>query len=353
VYPALAVVSALAESAEVLWIGSEGGMEATLVKRTGIAFEAVPAGGVHGVGVRRLLPNLFRLARGLEVAKRVIRRFKPDVLFFTGGFLGVPVALAGWNLPKVVYVPDIEPALALRLISRRADVISVTAQASCEHYTKGENVVVSGYPTRPELEAIGKEEACKRLGLDSGRPIVLVFGGSRGARSINEALWGCLSDLLVKTQVVHITGELDWLRVADILPELPPLQATDYHAYKYMHEDMASALVAADLVVSRAGAATLGEYPLLGLPSVLVPYPHAWRYQKVNASYLVDHGAAVQIADDDLTSELSPTVLGLLGDPERMQAMASAARKLTMPGAARTIAAEIEKLAVGGGGAHG
>ena len=328
----------------MLWVGGEGGMEASLVRRTGIAFEAIPAAGVHGVGLRALPGNLWRLARGVTAARRVIRRFGPDALFFTGGYVGVPVALAGRRLPKVVYVPDIEPGLALKLLSRTADVVAVTADDSRGRYPQRKNVVVTGYPTRPELQAVGQAAARHALGLEMGRPVVLVFGGSRGARSINRALWARLPQILEETQVVHITGELDWPETAPVQAALPAGLARGYHPHAYLHDEMAAALESADLAVSRAGASTMGEFPLFGLPAVLVPYPHAWQYQKVNAEYLVRCGAAVRVNDEDLGEQLAPTVLALLENRSRLEAMAAAARRLAKPQAAMAIAAEIERL---------
>jgi undecaprenyldiphospho-muramoylpentapeptide beta-N-acetylglucosaminyltransferase len=345
VYPALAVVGALGKRAEVLWAGSERGIETSLVERAGYAFKSVPAAGVHGVGLRNLPGNLWQLLRGVHRARKVIDQFQPDVLFFTGGFVGIPIALAGWRLPKLIFVPDIEPALALRLIGRLADVVAVTTEASKSHYPSDRHVVVTGYPTRSELQDVTRDESRASLNLSTERPVVLVFGGSRGARSINQTLWGCLTSLLEKVQVVHITGELDWPQVEEVQESLPQHLARDYHPYAYLHDEMVFALAAADLVVSRAGAATLGEYTLLGLPAVLVPYPHAWRYQKLNAEYLVSRGAAVQIRDEDLAHELLPTVVKLIEDPDRLSAMAAAARGLAVADAAEKIASEISRLA--------
>jgi UDP-N-acetylglucosamine--N-acetylmuramyl-(pentapeptide) pyrophosphoryl-undecaprenol N-acetylglucosamine transferase len=203
---------------------------------------------------------------------------------------------------------------------------------------------VTGYPTRREFNDLEWGTARRRLNLSHERSVVLVFGGSRGARSINQALWGCLERLLEKVQVVHITGELDWSQVGEVQKNLPQHIAADYHPYAYLHEEMGDALVSADLVVSRAGAAILGEFPCFGLPSIVVPYPHAWRYQQTNASYLVKHGAAVQIADKELGEKLLPTIEDLLADPQRMEAMATAARALFRPQAANAIASEIEGL---------
>jgi len=345
VYPALAIVAALRAHAEVLWVGGMGGMEASLVQREGIAFTAVPAAGVHGVGPRQLPGNLLRLARGVPAARRVITRFRPDVLLFTGGYVGVPVALAAARRPKVVYVPDLEPGLALKFVSRGAAAVCVTAEAGRAFYPARQRVVVTGYPTRPGLGQADKPQARLRLGLLADVPVVLVFGGSRGARSINQALWACLEDVLGSAQVVHVTGELDWPRVAAIRERLGGTLGRRYRPYAYLHEEMGLALAAADLAVARAGASTLGELPLFGLPAALVPYPYAWRYQQLNAEHMARQGAAVVLDDSKLGEQLLPSVRSLLADTLRLGTMAEAARRLARPGAAQAIAAEIEKSA--------
>ncbi len=344
-YPALAVVDALGEGAEVLWVGGEGGMEADLVRRHGLRLEMIPAAGLHGVGAAALPGNLWRLARGLPAARRTVRAFRPDVLLFTGGYVGVPVALAARGLPKLAFVPDIEPGLALRFISRSAQVVAVTTEESRRYYPASKHVVVSGYPVRRLLRESSPAEARQTLSLSAGLPVLLVFGGSRGARALNEVLWENLPALLPRTQVVHLTGALDYPRVADQRDALPLAIADRYRAFPYLHEHMGAALRAADLVVSRAGASTLGEYPALGLASVLVPYPHAWRYQDVNAAYLEARGAAVRVPEEALRTDFLPTVLNLLADPARREAMAIAARQLDRPQASQVIAAELRRLA--------
>lgn len=344
VYPALAVVEALDKDIDVLWVGGIGGMEADLVTRAGLRFEAIPAAGLHGVGLRTPA-NLVRLMKGIFAARKIIRSYRPDVVFFTGGYVGFPVAAAGWRIPGMAYVPDIEPGLALKWISRVVDRIAVTTSDSIEYFKAPDRVVTTGYPVRRDLQ-VDRQEAREILNLVDSKPVLLVFGGSRGARSINEALWKSLPQLLDAAQVVHITGSLDWPRVPEILEKIP--DNSGYHVYPYLHEEMPAALSAADLVVSRAGASILGEFTLLGLPSVLVPYPHAWRYQKTNAGYLVEHGAAVQLDDERLQEELVDTVLGLLNDDERLGAMSESAAALRKPQAARAIAQELRVLAEGG-----
>ncbi len=329
----------------MLWVGSLGGMAADLVNRVGVPFKAIPAAGIHGVNLRMLPGNLVQLVRGFLAARKVLADFRPHVLFFTGGYVAVPVALAGHRVPTVVYVPDIEPGLALKLVSRFADRIALTLEASRSFFPQPDRAAVTGYPTRPALASWDAARGRAFFELDPALPTLLVFGGSKGARSINQALLPALPDLLADIQVLHISGQLDWPLVQSAQQTLASDHAARYRAFPYLHEEMGAALAAADLAVSRAGASVLGELPLFGLPAVLVPYPYAWRYQQVNAKALADRGAAVILADADLPGELVNIVRDLLWDQPRLQAMQSAMHALARPQAAKDIAGLIRAVA--------
>lgn len=345
VYPAIAVHSALAAKVpdmDALWVGGKGGMEESLVKRQGISFQSIPAAGVHGVSPVNMPRNLLLLGRGFFAARRIINEFMPDVIFFTGGYVAVPVALAGGSIPTLLYVPDIEPGLALKSLTRFADVIAVTTEQSQKFFTK--KVLETGYPLRADLTLWERQMATRHLGISSEKPVLLVFGGSKGARSINFAVMNNLRDLLQKFEIVHIVGETDWPTIRNSREQLPVDLAIRYHALPYLHE-MGAAYAAADLVVSRAGASALGEYPVFGLPAVLVPYPHAWRYQKVNAEYLAYRGAAVILEDHRLNSELVVTLNVLLENQNKMKSMRAAMFELSHPRAAEKIASALIQLA--------
>jgi UDP-N-acetylglucosamine--N-acetylmuramyl-(pentapeptide) pyrophosphoryl-undecaprenol N-acetylglucosamine transferase len=153
-----------------------------------------------------------------------------------------------------------------------------------------------------------------------------------------------LRALLAKFEIVHLSGELDWPLVKHNREQLPMELAARYHALPYLH-DMGAALAAADLVLSRAGASCLGEYPLFGLPAILVPYPYAWRYQKVNADYLTGRGAAIILEDGALKNELLETLSVLLENPNKLKAMRAAMFELSHPRAAEKIASKLLELA--------
>jgi UDP-N-acetylglucosamine--N-acetylmuramyl-(pentapeptide) pyrophosphoryl-undecaprenol N-acetylglucosamine transferase len=344
--------SAVKQELLTLWVGGVDGMEADLVKRAGVAFRAIPAAGVHGVGLQALPGNLWRLSRGYLEASRVLREFRPQVLLFTGGYVAVPLALAarfglraGKRPRSLVYMPDIEPGLALKTLLRFADQVAVTTEASRAFIPGRAKVTVSGYPVRSDLKPMSKAQGRSMLKLQSDLPTLLVLGGSKGARTINRALMAVLPQLLAEMQVVHISGQLDWAEVSANRQKLTTGQSERYLHSPYLHEEMAAALAAADLVVSRAGASTLGEYPLFGLPAVLVPYPYAWRYQRTNADYLVEREAAVLLKDEELSQRLLPVVQEIMHADDRRKHMGQAMLSLAQPEAAGKIAEIVRDLA--------
>jgi UDP-N-acetylglucosamine--N-acetylmuramyl-(pentapeptide) pyrophosphoryl-undecaprenol N-acetylglucosamine transferase len=352
VYPAIAVLQALSEhkpswkdDGEILWIGGEDGMEGEILSRQDIEYETIPAAGLHGVGIGNLPGNLIQLIRGYLKAGRILRNYRPDAMFFTGGYLAVPVAYAGRSVPSLVFIPDIEPGLAIRTIANLSSRIAVSVSQTQDHIPAGKQVIETGYPVRADLLKWTRNQALEILNLDPGLPTLLVFGGSSGARSINRALGLILPILLREMQIVHISGKLDWEEMAAIQGRLPQKEQDNYRLYPFLHEEMGAALRIADLVVSRSGASILGEYPAFGLPAILVPYPHAWQYQKTNAKYLADRGAAVIIQDEALDDELVKNIQSLMRDQEALLMMGSAMKRIAKPNAAVAIAELLLTLA--------
>ncbi len=338
VYPAIAVLQALKGRAdEVLWLGSRSGMEETLLKQYDLTFEAVSAAGVHGISLRSLPGNVNLLLHGLREANAIIKRFKPQALFLTGGYLGVPVAFAGRKIPSVVFIPDIEPGLALKSILRFAKSVAVSTKESL-HYLKGKQVQVTGYPIRSEMKTWDRKTGRNYFTIPEKERVLLVFGGSKGALSINQALFASLGSLLQDMHVIHISGRDHWSDTQAVQNALDAAMLRKYHAFPFLHDEMGAAFAAADLVVCRAGASTLGELPFFGAPAILVPYPYAWRYQQQNAEYLQKNGGAVILADAELNNQFESKVRGLINNSEQLAEMRNAMRVLSEPNAALKIA---------------
>ena len=366
-YPALAVVEelraagtshipleragaeGLAGLEAVLYVGTAGGLEADIAAKAGVPFRAIRAAGLHGFSLARKLANGFEMLTGTVQSRRILGLFQPDVVLATGGYASAPVVMAAWLLscPVLIYLPDIVPGLAVRFLSRFARCVAVSFDSTVKYFPPGK-ALTTGYPARPVLYKVQKGEARQRLGLSPKEKTLLVFGGSRGAHSINVAVHEGLEDLLDLAQVIHITGEADadWLRKRQ--EGLPTDYARRYRCHVYLHEEMADALGAADLAVARAGAATMGEFAAVGLPSILVPYPHAGRHQEANADFMVACGAARKLSDDELAHAALPvSVAQLLGDEATLRCMSESAKRLARPDAARAIAQQLARLSGG------
>jgi UDP-N-acetylglucosamine--N-acetylmuramyl-(pentapeptide) pyrophosphoryl-undecaprenol N-acetylglucosamine transferase len=354
VYPGLAVAQALVDRytrrngcsvPEITYVGSVGGIEERLATEAGLRFVGVSAGGIHGVGLGGGGANLLKVLRGWASAYRLGLRYRPTVLFVTGGYASVPVALAAWSLrvPILVYLPDLSPGYAVRFVSLLAKRVAVTAEES-RHYFPKRKTVVTGYPVRSGFRNVSRDEARTRMGFTGDEPVVMAFGGSRGAHSINVAVLENLQSILGLARLIHITGELDWHSVCERRKLLTQDLAARYYAVSYLDGEMAQAYASADLVVCRAGASTLGELPFFGLPAVLVPYPHVWEYQLRNAEWLVEHEAAIRVDDHSLLDLLVPTLARLLGEPDLLGSMAAKMRGLARPDAAGRLASELAEL---------
>ncbi|RMG96687.1 MAG: undecaprenyldiphospho-muramoylpentapeptide beta-N-acetylglucosaminyltransferase [Chloroflexi bacterium] len=353
IYPALAAVTALEKQGvnrdHVLWIGTQGEMEEDLVPRAQIRLETIRGGAIVGVPPHVMAWNGIKLGVSVGKAWQIIGRFRPDVMFMTGGYVAAPVSLASRlrQVPIVIYLPDVEPGSTIRFAMRFAHTVASTTEGS-RQFVPADKLVVTGYPVRPELRAalaLTKEEALAQFALTPKRPTLFVFGGSRGAWNINKALMAILPHLLEQLQVIHISGTLTWPQVsanAESLPE--PLRAY-YRPYPYLHEEMGAAFRAADLVVARAGASMLGECPAFGVPAILIPLAFAWRYQKVNADFLTERGAAIQLRDEELTEKLLPAIQSLMENSEKLAQMRAAMQSLDVPDAADRLAQVILNVA--------
>lgn len=356
VYPALAVVEELCGNSvwrtgreDIAWVGVAGNIEQEIIERAGLRFYAVASGALRGANPAQTVSSIARLLQGRRQALGYIREFAPQVVLATGGYVSAPLVLAARSVkvPVLILLPDMEPGMAVRYLARISQRVTVSFPEVARFFD-ADKVLVTGYPVRPMLFNITKYQAREQLKLHPEGLVLLVLGGSRGARSINNAVSAMLARTLPLAEVVHLCGREDYPTLQTARDAMPAAQQARYQLYPYLHAQMPAALAAADLVVARAGAATLAEFPAVGLPAILVPYPYAGKHQQLNAEYLARHGAGLVLADEALAEELAPTVLALLQDQERLQAMSKASRALAMPQAARDIGKALQALAEGG-----
>jgi UDP-N-acetylglucosamine--N-acetylmuramyl-(pentapeptide) pyrophosphoryl-undecaprenol N-acetylglucosamine transferase len=262
---------------------------------------------------------------------------KPDVVFAPGGYASVPVGVAARLLrkPLVVYLPDVTPGWAVRLLSRLATRMTTTSDRALDYLPKHKTTVV-GYPVRGDFWSLDRDAARDRMGLPRDANVVLVTGASLGARAINEAIVAALPEVLQRAHVVHLTGANDEAWANERRGTLEPSLRERYIVRGYT-DDMPAAMIAADLVVSRSGASTLGELPAAGTAAILVPGEYEGWSQAPNAEFLEAEGAAVMLRNAEL-GRLGATIVGLLDDDARRQRMSAAMRTLARPNAAHDLA---------------
>ncbi len=349
VYPCLAVASALRqrlasrdEPLSLLYLGIRGRVDEQLLAGEGIEFQPVRAGALRVRSPLRFAGGLVDLALGAWQARRLLRRFQPQAVFATGGYASAPVALAARSLrkPLLVYLPDVRPGWAVRMMARLANRVAVTAESSLP-YLPRRKAVVTGYPARSDFLTAEREEGRRRLDLEPSTRTLLVSGGSLGARALNIAVAEKLPSLLDLCQIIHLSGaaDFDWLKQRR--DDLPDELRSRHHLHAYLPE-MPWAMAAADLALMRAGASTLGELPLAGLPAVLVP--GAFSDQADNARHLAERGAAL-VFPDERVAEAVEAVKELLQDDARLKAMSEAMRALAQPDAADRIAGMLMEIA--------
>jgi UDP-N-acetylglucosamine--N-acetylmuramyl-(pentapeptide) pyrophosphoryl-undecaprenol N-acetylglucosamine transferase len=346
IYPALAVASSLRarpDAAELSWLGGHRGLEASLVPAAGIPLRRLALRSLRTVdlGPHAVLDPL-RLGASVPQAAAYLASERPDAIFTTGGYVAVPVLLAAapLGIPVVLWDGNVVPGRAVRATARLADVLAVSFDATCEALASaapGRPCYVTGTPIRDTRE-VDREAARARLGLPPGLRVLLVFGGSQTVRRFNGAVAAALPRLVERVAVIHVTGE-DGYPAALVGRDALPADLRDrYRPHPFLRDDMLAALAAADLVVGRGGSSTLAEVTALGLPIVVVPYPHAAGHQRANARQLVEAGAARLVEDEDFDAEALLEAAALLDDPAAHVAMAAAARELGRPGAADAVA---------------
>ena len=348
-YPGVAVaMEARKEDIEVLFIGTEKGIEARVLQREGFNLRTIKAGRLKGMGMAEKVRTLAGIPGGIFQAAGIIREFGPQAVIGVGGYASFPAVAAARlaGIPVVIQEQNAYPGLTNRILGKIADAVAIGFEEAKSFFPKGRSVF-TGNPIRGGMLAVDKGAALEAWGLKPGMFTVLVFGGSGGAHRINKGMTDAiatLGGLEENIQFIHQTGGNDLQMVEDAYAGSGFTARVSPFIY-----DMAGAYACADLVVCRSGALTLAELTALGKPSLLVPYPHAANnHQEANARALEKSGAAKVIVDSEATGErLAAEIKVLMDDRDTLAVMSGMCRALGKPGAAVEVLKLVKSLMKG------
>lgn len=348
IYPALALINEIKKhdpNVEFLYIGTENGLENNIVKRAGIPFKAIEITGFKRKISFDNVKTITRFLRGVSISKKYLKDFKPDVVIGTGGYVCGPVVYAAskLNIPTVIHEQNSLPGVTNKFLSRYVDKVAICFEDAKKYFPE-HKVILTGNPRASEVLGKDADKGRQSLGLKPQQKTVLIFGGSRGARAINDAVLQMIPTLAGKPyQVVYVTGEVHY---ENVMEEMNKLNDSSHVIIKPFIHNMPEVLSAVDLIVSRAGATSLAEITALGLPSILIPSPYVTaNHQEVNARSLSDQQAAILLKEQDLTGDtLSSTIDSILLNQIKLDEMSHASKKLGIPDAAKRLYEVMQKI---------
>lgn len=332
-------------------------MEARIVAASGIRFAAIKSGKFRrdqrtGISLISKLTNpstlglnakdMVRVGLGVVASLKIIRSFKPDVIFLKGGFVCLPVGFAArlLRVPYVIHESDVSPGLANRILSRWAERIAVGFPIKSYPSFEASRLEYVGNPIRAEILSAHRLEGLAAFGLDDKLPVILVTGGSQGAAEINDVVISALPELLESYQVIHQTGEGELARIKFELSRQGAVpHANRYHPYAFLMKEMPLALAAADVVIGRAGVGTISDSAALRKPTILIPNNQMAAHQMANARMLARMGAVRVIDNAKLTPErLVGEVRRILDNPQEAAMLSKAIGEFARPEAAKDLA---------------
>lgn len=351
VYPAIAIANRIKEQypdAEIIFVGTEKGIESEIVPKYGYELKTVTVQGFKRKIDFDNVKRVFKLFKGLEQSRKVVKKFKPDVVIGTGGYVSGPVLFnaAMSKVPTVIHEQNSFPGVTNKILSKVVTRVLTSFEDSHERFPEGsrDKLVLTGNPVRKEILVARKNIARKNLGISEDKKMVLCYGGSGGSEEINDAMKVVIENM-VKEDIAFIfaTGKYYY---EEFTKSIEYLNLKPYQQVVPYLEDMANALAASDLVIGSAGAVSLAEITALGKPSIIIPKAYtAENHQEYNAKSIESKGAGIAILEKDLTPKtLNETVFRLLGDRELLIDMENASKKIGKPEAIDLICDEIIKI---------
>lgn len=339
IYPALALaryIVAREENAEILFIGTSGGLESQIIPSEGFSLQTIPVRAFQGRSLHKWGSAAADLLRSIRQVRRILKVVKPHIVVGTGGYVSGPVVLGARTLrcPSIIHEQNAIAGRANRILAPLVNRVCISFEDSRRYFSRFSRVTLTGNPRSGEVLGHTRDEAARSLGLHPGRKTILVVGGSRGALKINEVMTELIlqGKLLPRVQVYYITGQIYYDRVMESLRETGTLdRKTGARIFvKPYSGDMPLLLAAADLIISRAGASTMAEITARGLPAILIPSPNvAYNHQYYNARILEKEGAARIILEENLQPDnLAREINRVMEQPEIQEKMARNSRKL-------------------------
>lgn len=332
IFPALSIANALKRrnaKTEILFVGAENRMEMERVPAAGYKIVGLPVSGFDRRRLWRNIKVMYRLFKSMKIARKVLKDFRPDMAVGVGGYASGPMLKAAQKrgIPTLLQEQNSYAGVTNKLLAKKAEAICV-AYENMERFFPADKIILTGNPVRADILNVAETQAQAKeiLGFDSTRPLVLVVGGSLGARTINESM-------AVSLDTITSTGASVLWQTGKLYAEECCVKAKDYASVKAQPfiSNMGIAYRAADIVVARAGASTISELQLLGMPAILVPSPNvAEDHQRKNAQALVDKDAAVMILDAECKEKLAQEVTSLLYDEEKRSRMSANVLKMAL-----------------------
>lgn len=341
IYPAIAIAQEIRDrlpETQILYVGTREGMESTIVPQAGFDFKTIDITGINRSSLIKASKSLAKMPRSFFQGWEVVRDYRPDIVIGTGGYVSFPVVLAATFLDCKTYIHEQNalPGLANRNLARRVDCVMLTFPEAQKHLN-AKLIKLTGLPVRKDILNVNAGEARQKLSLKEDKFTLLVFGGSRGAMTINQAMVGAMDRLQHEDiQIIWLTGENGYQDTKKSLADKVDLHdmKCNLQIFPYMN-NMNEVLAVSNLAVCRAGASTLSELAIMGLPAILVPYPYAAEnHQEMNARALLQKKAVTMVIDEFLDGDtLYQRVSELMFNPQRLKEMSNNMQQQARPNA--------------------
>ena len=344
-------IKSMEKDSEIIFVGTSRGLEVDLVPRAGYALKTLRAYGIERKLTLQNIKNLYYTIKSIKEAKKLMQEFKPDVVIGTGGYICMPVIIAAnqMKIPTLLHESNAFPGVSVKLLSKRVNTVLLGFEDAKERLPKAKRIVVTGNPTKIKKQAFSnaqKSQFIQQMGLSQGKPIVLVFGGSQGAESINKSFTHIIEKQKNKEyQIMWAAGPAQYEMIKQKLQEahinIKQIENVKIVPYIYNMEEVISAV---DLVVCRSGAMTITEIAIAGKPAIFIPFPYATEnHQEYNAKVLEKVGAAKIILDKDLNEELlHHTIEKIILNPSQLETMSKNTSKVVIDNVEENIYSEVK-----------